>query len=113
MQDKEMLENLLAQIHEKLPVLLKIAPDLTFPQIDGVLESIAEFGLDGIIATNTTLARPGPFAAVGEAGGLSGAPLRQRATEVIRYIARATGGRLPIIGVGGIDDAESAGLTLC
>jgi len=91
------------------PLLLKIAPDLTFPQIDAVLETIAEFGLDGIIATNTTLARPGPFAAVGEAGGLSGAPLRLRATEVIRYIARATAGRLPIIGVGGITDAESAG----
>ena len=91
------------------PLLLKIAPDLNFRQIDGVLETIAEFGLDGIIATNTTLARPGPFAAVGEAGGLSGAPLRERATDIIRYVARATGGRLPIIGVGGITDPVSAG----
>jgi dihydroorotate dehydrogenase len=91
------------------PLLLKIAPDLNFRQIDGVLETIAAFGLDGIIATNTTLARPGPFGAVNEAGGLSGAPLRRRATEVISYIARATGGRLPIIGVGGITDAASAG----
>jgi len=91
------------------PLLLKIAPDLSFRQIDGVLDNIAEFGLDGIIATNTTLARPGPFAGVGEAGGLSGAPLRERATDVIRYIARATGDRLPIIGAGGIMDAESAG----
>lgn len=91
------------------PILLKIAPDLTFPQVDAVLATIAEFGLDGIIATNTTLARSGPFAAVGEAGGLSGAPLRRRATEVINYISRATAGRLPIIGVGGIMDAESAG----
>jgi len=93
----------------RTPLLLKIAPDLEFRQIDAVLACIAEFGLDGIVATNTTLARPGAFATVGEAGGLSGAPLRQRATEVIRYIARATGGRLPIIGVGGITDAASAG----
>ena len=91
------------------PLLLKIAPDLDFRQIDAVLETIAEFGLDGIIATNTTLARPGPFATGSEAGGLSGAPLRERATEVIRYIAHATGGRLPIIGVGGIMDPVSAG----
>lgn len=93
----------------RVPVLLKIAPDLTFPQIDAVLGVIAEFGLDGIIATNTTVARPGWFATVNEAGGLSGAPLRRSATDIINYIARATGGRLPIIGVGGITDAASAG----
>jgi dihydroorotate dehydrogenase len=93
----------------RLPVLLKIAPDLSWPQIDAALGVIGEFGLDGIIATNTTLARPGPFASVGEAGGLSGAPLRKRSTEIIGYIARETRGRLPIIGVGGITDPESAG----
>lgn len=91
------------------PLLLKIAPDLTWPQIDAVIEVITDLGLDGIIATNTTLARPGRFARVNEAGGLSGRPLRRRATEVINYIARTTGGRLPIIGVGGIYDEESAG----
>ncbi len=91
-----------------VPVLLKIAPDLTWPQIDAVLGVIAEFGLDGIIATNTTLARPGFFASVGQTGGLSGTPLRRRSTEIIAYIARATEGRLPIIGVGGITDAASA-----
>ncbi len=91
------------------PLLLKIAPDLSFPQIDAVLQVIADLGLDGIIATNTTLARPGPFAAVNEAGGLSGAPLRRRSTEIINYIARATSGRLPIIGVGGIMDETGAG----
>ena len=90
------------------PVLLKIAPDLSFAQIDAALGVIAELGLDGIIATNTTLARPGPFATVNQAGGLSGAPVRRRATEIINYIARATGGRLPIIGVGGIMNEESA-----
>jgi dihydroorotate dehydrogenase len=92
----------------KKPVLLKIAPDLTYPQIDAVLATIANFGLDGIIATNTTLARPAPFDAVNEAGGLSGKPLRRRSTEIIRYISRATGGKLPIIGVGGIHDQASA-----
>jgi dihydroorotate dehydrogenase len=89
--------------------LLKIAPDLSFPQIDNVLSVIAEFGLDGIVATNTTLARPGPFSSVGQAGGLSGRPLRARSTEIVNYLARATGGRLPIIASGGITDFVSAG----
>jgi dihydroorotate dehydrogenase len=93
----------------KKPLLLKIAPDLSFRQIDAVLAAIAEFGLDGIIAANTTLERPGSFASVTESGGLSGPPLRHRSTEIIHYISRATGGRLPIIGVGGISDAASAG----
>jgi dihydroorotate dehydrogenase len=69
---------------------------------------IADFGLDGLIATNTTLARPGVFAGVSESGGLSGAPLRRRSTEVIRYLYRSTGGRIPLIGVGGITDSASA-----
>ncbi|MBA4137583.1 MAG: dihydroorotate dehydrogenase (quinone) [Opitutus sp.] len=90
------------------PLLLKIAPDLSFPQVDAALQVIADLGLDGIIATNTTLARPGSFATVNEAGGLSGKPLCRRATEIITYIARATSGRLPIIGVGGIYDEVSA-----
>ena len=121
LQDEERLRELLAAItsanreratqagKKRVPVLLKIAPDLSFRQIDAVLTAIAEFGLDGIIATNTTLARPGYFAAVNEAGGLSGAPVRARSTQIVRYIALATGGRLPIIGVGGITDAASAG----
>ena len=99
----------LAAGQPRRPLLLKSAPDLSFPQIDDVLEVITGLGLDGIIATNTTLARPGPFAGVTEAGGLSGRPVRRRATEIINYIARATQGRLPIIGVGGIMDEVSAG----
>lgn len=91
------------------PLLLKIAPDLSWAQIDAALGVVAEFGLDGIIATNTTLARPGSFADVGQTGGLSGKPLRRRATEIVNYISRATGGKLPIIAVGGVHDAESAG----
>jgi len=93
---------------KRVPVLLKIAPDLTFPQIDAVVSVIFEYGLDGVIATNTTLARPGPFASANEAGGLSGAPLRRRSTEIVSYLARVTGGRLPIVGVGGISDAAGA-----
>jgi dihydroorotate dehydrogenase len=91
------------------PLLLKIAPDLSFPQIDKVLSVIAEFGLDGIVATNTTLSRPGPFGAANQAGGLSGRPLRARSTEIVNYVARATSGRLPIIASGGVMDYESAG----
>jgi len=90
------------------PLLLKIAPDLSYPQIDAVLGVIADLALDGIVATNTTLARPGGFARVSEAGGLSGAPVGRRSTEIINYLARATSGRLPIIGVGGITDEASA-----
>lgn len=90
------------------PILLKIAPDLSFPQIDAALGVIASLALDGIIATNTTLARPGFFASVNEAGGLSGAPVRRKSTEIVNYIARTTGGRLPIIGVGGIMDEAAA-----
>ncbi len=120
LQDESRLRELLGAItaanrtrasvqgQRRVPILLKIAPDLTWPQIDAVLGVIAEFGLDGIIATNTTLARPGFFATVNEAGGLSGAPLRRRSTEIINFIARSTHGRLPIIGVGGIVDAQSA-----
>jgi dihydroorotate dehydrogenase len=91
------------------PMLLKIAPDLSFRQIDGILESVLRLGVDGLIATNTTLARPGYFSGVREDGGLSGAPVRRRSTEIISYIAKSTGGKLPIIGVGGVDDPASAG----
>jgi dihydroorotate dehydrogenase len=91
------------------PLLLKIAPDLSFPQIDAALGVIDDLKLDGIIATNTTLARPGSLATVNEAGGLSGLPVQRRSTQIINYIARTTNGRLPIIGVGGIMDEASAG----
>jgi len=120
LQDEDRLRELLSAItganlgrvdagKARKPVLLKIAPDLTFPQIDAVLGAIGEFGLDGIIATNTTLARPGVFASVDQAGGLSGKPVRKRSTEIINYVARATHGKLPIIGVGGIHNASDAG----
>lgn len=117
LQEEERLRELLAALAQAnrargaaaRPILLKIAPDLSFPQIDRVVQAVVDFGLAGIIATNTTLARPGRFADVNEAGGLSGRPLRARSTHVVAYLARVTGGRLPIIGVGGIDDPVSAG----
>ncbi|MEB3250968.1 MAG: dihydroorotate dehydrogenase (quinone), partial [Cyanobacteriota bacterium] len=98
------------------PLLVKISPDLDWPAIDAILDLALARGLAGIIATNTTLDRQGlttPSLTTGnppsaEAGGLSGAPLTQRATEVIRYIYGHTQGQLPIIGVGGVFTAEDA-----
>lgn len=99
------------------PLLVKIAPDLEWDEITAVLELAETYHLAGIIATNTTIQRQGlktqilpdtgnPIQA--EAGGISGAPLRQRSTEVIRFIYQQTQGQLPIIGVGGIFTAEDA-----
>ena len=115
LQDESRLRELLGAITAanrarsmRVPVLLKIAPDLTWPQVDAVLGVIDEFRLDGVIATNTTLARPGIFASVNEAGGLSGAPVRRRSTQLVSYISKKTEGKLPIIGVGGITDVIGA-----
>ena len=99
------------------PLLVKIAPDLDWPAIDAVVDLAQEYGLAGLIATNTTLSRQGLKTQIlpktgrpitEEAGGISGAPLRQRSTEVIHYIYQRTGGQLPIVGVGGIFTAEDA-----
>jgi dihydroorotate dehydrogenase len=89
------------------PLLLKIAPDLNQQQLDDVIALALEIDLDGLVATNTTISREGlvtsaeRIEAIG-AGGLSGAPLRERATEVVRYLAERSGGRLTIIASGGI-----------
>ena len=101
----------LAQQHGKhVPLVVKIAPDLTDDAIRGVARLLVEHQCDGVVATNTTIARNGvagmPHA--DETGGLSGAPLRDKATAVIRTLARALDGALPIIGVGGILSAEDA-----
>lgn len=99
------------------PLLVKIAPDLDWPDIDAILDVVQAHRLAGIIATNTTLSRQGLKTQIlpktgrpitEEAGGISGAPLRQRSTEVIHYIYQRTGGQLPIVGVGGIFTAEDA-----
>jgi dihydroorotate dehydrogenase len=89
------------------PILVKVAPDLTFEALDEILELVVPRRIAGIVATNTTIVRPATNDPVcsrvySETGGLSGRPLRQRSTEVIRHLYRQTRGTLPIIGVGGI-----------
>jgi dihydroorotate dehydrogenase len=86
------------------PVLVKISPDMSDQELNDVLDVIAAVGLDGIVATNTTVARPTQLVSPGRAehGGLSGAPLRARSLAVVRQIHRQTNGALPIIAAGGI-----------
>ena len=120
LQEKKPLIELLQQVQARnlarpvpRPLLLKIAPDLTNAQLDDILEIARETRLSGLVATNTTIARDGlrtdaaQVAACG-AGGLSGRPLRARATEVIRYLHQKSDGALPIIGAGGIHSAADA-----
>lgn len=98
-----------ASLSRHLPILVKLAPDLDQDELEAALQAILESGMDGVIAANTTIARQGvnsPLAS--ESGGLSGAPLRQRSTEMIRQIHTWTGGRLPIVGVGGVMSAADA-----
>ncbi len=88
------------------PVFVKVAPDLDPDAIDGIARVALDARLAGLIVSNTTLARPGVTSE--EAGGLSGAPLFAPSTAVLRAFARATGGRLPLIGVGGVASGEQA-----
>ena len=94
-----------------VPLLVKIAPDLADEDIDAVADLAQEIGLDGIIATNTTVSRDGLASPAAEvercgAGGLSGAPLRLRALQVLRRLYARTSGRLTLIGVGGVETAD-------
>jgi len=114
LQDKdyltEVIQGLISyrakQSYQK-PILVKIAPDLSFEAIDEVLGVCESLNVDGIIATNTALSREGLSSPTWEAGGLSGVPLKSKATEIIRHIHRQSP-KLPIIGVGGIFTAEDA-----
>jgi dihydroorotate dehydrogenase len=112
LQDKAHLSGLLDALVGEVPVLVKIAPDLTESAIADVLEVCLAGGAAGVIATNTTLGRDGLVPAdqsrAGEAGGLSGRPLTERTRKVVHFVHSETGGRLPIIGVGGILDADDA-----
>ena len=107
------LQELNALKDRRKPVLLKIAPDLTNSQLDDIILIVKETKIDGIIATNTTVDRTGlrmhknKLRAIG-GGGLSGAPLRRRSTEVIKYLSDKSNKGFPIIGVGGIDSPENA-----
>lgn len=112
LQDKAALSELLGELQRASaelsakPLLVKVAPDLTDSALAELLEVCDEHGVAGVIATNTTLSRDGltgPDALLGkETGGLSGRPLTTRAREVVRFVHEHTGGRLPIIGVGGV-----------
>ncbi len=123
LQDKPALAGILAAIRDAQrpatgapslkPILVKIAPDLSNEAIDEVLELATTHDISGIVATNTTLSRPHTRdmnleKIYSETGGLSGKPLRARSTEIIRHIFKQTRGKLPIIGVGGIFNADDA-----
>jgi dihydroorotate dehydrogenase len=120
LQEKDSLKKILTNLqslnakhlHPK-PVLLKIAPDLTNEQLDDVIDLATEIKLDGLVATNTTISRDKlqtsaeKIKAIG-AGGLSGLPVKQRSTEVVKYIYQKTNGQIPIIASGGIFTAADA-----
>ena len=124
LQDKAALDEILAAIQElngsqqseagsRKPILVKVAPDLSLTALDEILELVAPRHIAGIVATNTTIARPQTNDAslqkiYAETGGLSGKPLRARSTEVVRHLYQQTKGKLPIIGVGGIFSADDA-----
>jgi dihydroorotate dehydrogenase len=120
LQEKESLRKILSHLQtinrnhpSPKPLLLKIAPDLSWPQIDDVVSLAIEIKLDGLVATNTTIDRsglrtPDSLLTFIGAGGLSGLPLKIRSTEIVRYIHQKTNGRLPIIATGGIFSAADA-----
>jgi len=116
LQGREMLESLLERINVeretwnlKLPILVKISPDLTEGELDDAIGVILEKGMDGIIATNTTLGREGLKSKnQNESGGLSGSPLRVRSEAVLRQVVKLVNGKIPIISVGGIMHADDA-----
>ncbi|MEE6261833.1 quinone-dependent dihydroorotate dehydrogenase [Plantactinospora sonchi] len=115
LQDRSHLDALLTALAGEKPVLVKIAPDLTDAAIAELLEVCLDRGAAGVIATNTTLGRdglaPADLPRAGEAGGLSGRPLTARARQVVSFVHAETGGRLPVIGVGGIlDPADGTAL---
>lgn len=121
LQGKAALSALLAGVMEarnglgrQIPIFLKIAPDLTDTEIAEIAEVALESGLSGIIATNTTLDRDGLLSEHrGEAGGLSGAPVFEKSTRVLAKLSKLTEGKLPLVGVGGISNAEQAYAKIC
>lgn len=116
LQDKEPLTQLLKALQvlnfkkaNSKPILLKIAPDLTDDQLLDIIDIVKTTKIDGVISTNTTISRKGLLSDnKTEVGGLSGKPLTQRSTEVIRFLAEKSNKAFPIIGVGGIHSAEDA-----
>jgi dihydroorotate dehydrogenase len=116
LQGREMLEGLLGEIEQerrtsnvKRPVLVKIAPDLTDEELDDAVGVILDKGMDGVIATNTTLARKGLRSRhQGESGGLSGSPLKVRSEAVLSRVVKLVNGKVPVISAGGIMNPDDA-----
>ena len=118
LQEKEPLKKILNTLQQRnrkndisRPILLKIAPDLSESQLDDIIEIVQETNIAGVVATNTTISRDGLVSAEAlkiETGGLSGKPLTQRSTEVIRYLSEKSKKSFVIIGVGGIHSPEDA-----
>ncbi|MGH8731611.1 MAG: quinone-dependent dihydroorotate dehydrogenase [Burkholderiales bacterium] len=121
LQRPDQLDRLLGKLTEEnrklaarhgrtVPLAVKIAPDLNTEEIGQIAAAFARHGVDAVIATNTTISRDGVegLANSGQAGGLSGAPLKERATAVVRELARSLAGRIPIIGVGGVFSVADA-----
>jgi len=120
LQEKEPLRKILSTLTEhrkerviERPILLKVSPDLNKGQIGDVIEIIEELGIEGLITTNTTISRSPLVAPKKEVerignGGLSGAPLYDRSTEVLKQVHEVSGGRVPLIGVGGISSPTTA-----
>ncbi|GAA4107207.1 quinone-dependent dihydroorotate dehydrogenase [Aquimarina addita] len=120
LNDKEYLEELIKAVQQandtfenQKPILLKIAPDLNTTQLDEIITLVSETNLDGVIASNTSTIRDGlkaseeQLTSIGQ-GGLSGQPVKNRSTEVIKYLSKKSGRGFPIIGVGGIHSAKDA-----
>jgi dihydroorotate dehydrogenase len=120
LQGREALESLLTQLHKqrlleqaklkkRLPLLVKLAPDLAYPELDDAVDVILRTGMDGLIVTNTTLARQGLRSNVrDESGGLSGGPLRARSEAVLGRVIKSVDGKIPVVSVGGIMGPEDA-----
>ena len=120
LQGRAALETLLSHLHQQrlvsqelhkkqIPILVKLAPDLTDSELDDAIEAILRSKMDGIIVTNTTLGREGLRSNLrGESGGLSGSPLRARSEAVLHQTVKSVNGAVPIVSVGGIMNPDDA-----
>jgi dihydroorotate dehydrogenase len=118
--DQDMLEQILDELIKfralqsiSKPIFLKVSPDLNLKQVDETLHIVQKAGIDGLVVANTTVSREALATSASKVkgignGGLSGRPIRERSTEMIRYISKKTDKKLPIIGVGGIMSAKDA-----
>ena len=97
---------------ESKPIFLKIAPDLSDSQLDDVIDLALEIKLDGLVATNTTITRDGLYTPdtnlIGQQGGLSGRPLKDKSTRIVKYICEKSDGAIPVIASGGIFTGQDA-----